>query len=164
MNVLQSLSASGVHAMRCAVVPCEKEGTGEIVADSKVSDTHHRAKGIGRSIELFWISMFIIALASIVDADIRHHHHGRQEYALAEARACSEASAFGAFDLATLFLLPIRADFSPAWRSELQPSSPAQVAGFKGERHKPSYRSATSFGCLTVYLRSIEPLIAIVLS
>jgi hypothetical protein len=77
MNVLQSLSASGVHAMRCAVVPCEKEGAGEIVADSKASDTHHRAKGIDRSIQLFWLSMFIIRLASIVYADTRHHHHGR---------------------------------------------------------------------------------------
>jgi len=75
MNALQSLSASGVHAMRCAVVPCEKEGTGEIVADSKASDTYHRAKGIGRSIQLFWLSMFIITLASIIDADTRHHHH-----------------------------------------------------------------------------------------
>jgi len=60
MNALQSLSASGVHAMRCAVVPCEKEGAGEIVADSKASDTHHRAKGIGRNLQLFWLSMFII--------------------------------------------------------------------------------------------------------
>lgn len=97
------------HAL--AVVPCEKEGTVEIVADSKASDTHHHGKGIGRSIELFWISIFIITLASIVDADIRHHPHGRQEYALAEARACSEATAFGAFDLATFFLLSLSSGY-----------------------------------------------------
>jgi hypothetical protein len=53
-----------VHALRCASVPCEKEGTGEIVADSNASDTHHRAKGIGRSIQLFWHSMFITGLTS----------------------------------------------------------------------------------------------------
>jgi hypothetical protein len=60
MNALQSLSTSGEHAMRCANVPCEKEGAGEIVADSKASDTHHRAKGISRGIQLFWGSLFII--------------------------------------------------------------------------------------------------------
>src|SRR6266481_5243871 len=40
MNALQSLSASGVHAKRCSSVPCEKEGVGEAVAASKVSDAH----------------------------------------------------------------------------------------------------------------------------
>jgi hypothetical protein len=54
MNSLQSLSTSGVHAMRCASVPCEKEGAGEIVADSNASDTHLCVQGIGRSIQLFW--------------------------------------------------------------------------------------------------------------
>jgi hypothetical protein len=77
MNALQSLSTSGVHAMRCASVPCEKEGAGETVADSKATDTHHRAKGIGRNIQLFWHSMFIIGLISISEADTRHRHHGR---------------------------------------------------------------------------------------
>jgi hypothetical protein len=72
MSALQSLSTSGVHARRCARVPCEKEGAGETVADSKASDTHHRAKDIGRSIHLFWLSMFITGLASIIEADIRH--------------------------------------------------------------------------------------------
>jgi hypothetical protein len=62
MNALQSLSASGVHAKRCARVPCAKEGAGETVADSKVSDTHKGAKGIGRSIPLFWLLMFIAGL------------------------------------------------------------------------------------------------------
>jgi hypothetical protein len=69
MNALQSLSTWGVHAKRCSGVPCEKEGTGETVADSKASDTHNRAKGIGRSIRLFWFSIFIIGLASIIEAD-----------------------------------------------------------------------------------------------
>jgi hypothetical protein len=76
-DALQSLSASDVHAMRCASVPREKEGAGETVADSKASDTHHCAKGIGGSIQLFWLSMFIIGLASIIEADTRHRHHGR---------------------------------------------------------------------------------------
>ena len=49
MNALQSLSTSGVHAKRCSGIPCEKERAGEAVADSKASDTHHCAKGIGRS-------------------------------------------------------------------------------------------------------------------
>jgi hypothetical protein len=49
MNALQSLSASGVHAMRCVRVPCEKEGAGEAIVDSKASDTHNRVQGIGRS-------------------------------------------------------------------------------------------------------------------
>jgi hypothetical protein len=77
MNALQSRNASGVHAMRWTRVPCEKEGVGETVADSKASDTHDRAKDIGRSIRLFWFSMFIIALAFIIEADTRHRHHGR---------------------------------------------------------------------------------------
>jgi hypothetical protein len=60
MNALQSLSTSGVHAKRCSGVPCENEGAGEAVADSRASDTHHRAKGISRSmIHLFWLSTFI---------------------------------------------------------------------------------------------------------
>jgi hypothetical protein len=60
MNALQSLSASGVHAMRSSTVPCEKERAGEAVADSKASDMHRCAKGVGRSsIHLFWLSMFI---------------------------------------------------------------------------------------------------------
>jgi hypothetical protein len=62
MNALQSLSTSGVHAVRCDSVPCEKEGAGETVADSKASNMHNCAKGIGRSILLFWLSMFIIGL------------------------------------------------------------------------------------------------------
>jgi hypothetical protein len=49
MNALQSLSASGVHAIRCSDVPCEKERAGEAVVDSKASDTHNCAKSIGRS-------------------------------------------------------------------------------------------------------------------
>ena len=54
MNALQSLSTSGVHAKRCSSVPCEKEGAGDAVADSKASDTHHCVKGISRSsIHLF---------------------------------------------------------------------------------------------------------------
>jgi hypothetical protein len=69
MNALQSLRTWGVHATRCSGVPCAKEGTGETVADSKASDRHNRAKGIGRSIQLFWFSTFIIGLASIIEAD-----------------------------------------------------------------------------------------------
>jgi hypothetical protein len=38
----------------------------------------------------------------------------------------------------------------------------AEVVGLKGERHKPSYRSVTPLDARR-YLRSIEPLIAIVL-
>jgi hypothetical protein len=58
MNALQSLITSGVHALRGASAPCENEGAGETVGDSKASDTHHRAKGIDRSILLFWFSIF----------------------------------------------------------------------------------------------------------
>jgi hypothetical protein len=68
MNALQSLSTSGVHAKRCSGVPWEKERAGETVADSNASDTHHFAKGIGRSIRFFGSSMFIIRLASIIEA------------------------------------------------------------------------------------------------
>src|SRR5216684_4845723 len=60
MNVLQSLSTSGVHAKRCSSVPCEREGAGEAAAHSKASDTRHRVKDVRRSsIHLFWLSMFI---------------------------------------------------------------------------------------------------------
>jgi hypothetical protein len=71
MNALQSLSASGVHAVRCASVPCEKEGVGETVAD-RTSNTHHCAKGIVRSILLTSLSMFIIGLVSTIGIDARH--------------------------------------------------------------------------------------------
>jgi hypothetical protein len=50
MNALQSLSASGVHAMRCSIVPCEKEGAGKTVAESKASKMRHGAEHVGRSI------------------------------------------------------------------------------------------------------------------
>jgi hypothetical protein len=75
MNALQSLSTWGMHAKRCSGVPCEKEGVGKTVADSKASDTHNRAKDIGRSIQFFSLSTFIIGLASIIEADTRHRHH-----------------------------------------------------------------------------------------
>lgn len=98
MNALQSLSTWGVHAKRCSGVPCEKEGAGDAVADSNASDTHHRAKGIGRSIQCFRLFMFIIGLAFMVEADTRHRHHCGWEYTLAGGCACSETSAFGASD------------------------------------------------------------------
>jgi hypothetical protein len=44
INAQQSLSTSGVHAVRCSGVPCEKEGAGEAVSHSKASDTHHCVK------------------------------------------------------------------------------------------------------------------------
>jgi hypothetical protein len=60
MNALQSLSTSGVHARRCSSVPCEKQGAGKTVADSKTSDTRHCAKDVSRSsIRLFRHSTFI---------------------------------------------------------------------------------------------------------
>jgi hypothetical protein len=60
MNALQSLSTSGQHANLCSSAPCEKEGPGEVVADSRASDTHHFAEDVSRSIiHLFWLSMFI---------------------------------------------------------------------------------------------------------
>jgi hypothetical protein len=67
MNALQSLSASGVHAMRCASVPCEKEGAGETVADSKAGDTHHCAKGIRRSSAHLQLSMFTRGFMADID-------------------------------------------------------------------------------------------------
>jgi hypothetical protein len=77
MNALQSLSTSGVHAKRCSGVPCEKEGAGEAVADSKASDTHHCAKGVSRGcIQLFWLSMLMKDLPSVIEVDTRHHHSG----------------------------------------------------------------------------------------
>jgi hypothetical protein len=91
--------------MRCARVPWEKEAVGETVADSKASDRQHCAKGIGRSTRLFWLAMFVIGLVSIIEADTRDRHHGRQEYALAGVRACSETSALGAFDPSAFLLL-----------------------------------------------------------
>jgi hypothetical protein len=60
MNGLQSLSTSGVHARRCSSVPCEKQGAGKTVADSKTSDTHRCAKDVSRSsIRLFRHPTFI---------------------------------------------------------------------------------------------------------
>jgi hypothetical protein len=71
MNALQSLSTSGVHAIRCSSVPCEKEGAGEAAADSNASATHRRTKGIGRSIQCFCVAMFIGGLGCMIEADTR---------------------------------------------------------------------------------------------
>jgi hypothetical protein len=76
MNSLQNLSTSSVHALRCASVPCEKEGAAEIVAHSKASDTHFCGQSIERSIQLFWFSMFTVGLPSIIEADTRHRRRG----------------------------------------------------------------------------------------
>jgi hypothetical protein len=68
MNALQSLSTSGVHAKRCSGVPCEKERAGEAAVDSKASDTHNCARGIGRSsIHLFWLSMLMRGFMADLD-------------------------------------------------------------------------------------------------
>jgi hypothetical protein len=65
MNALQRLSTSGVHARRCSGVPCERAG--EAAVDSKVSGSHHRAKGIGRSSVNLYLSMFIRGLTADID-------------------------------------------------------------------------------------------------
>ena len=55
INALQSLNTSGVHAIRCSRVPCEKEGVGEIVANSKASRMHRAAEQVSRNtVHLFW--------------------------------------------------------------------------------------------------------------
>ena len=107
MNALQSLSTSGVHAMRCSGVPCEKEEAGEAVADSKASDTHHCAKAVGRrSIQLFWLSMFIRGLAMHNRSPILDLIMADIDTLLPGACACSETSAFVAFDPAAVLPLP----------------------------------------------------------
>jgi hypothetical protein len=105
LNALQSLNASGVHAKRCSSVPCEKEGAGEVVADSKASDTHHCAEDVSRSIIHLFFLRSSEDLPSVIEVDTRHHH-GRYNYPLAGARACSETSAFVAFDPAAVLPLP----------------------------------------------------------
>jgi hypothetical protein len=96
MNALQSLSTSGVQARRWSSVPCEKEGVGKAVADSKASDKRHRVKCVSRSsIHLFRSSAFIRGSPSAVVVDI---HEIGYEYTFAGARACSETSAFVAFE------------------------------------------------------------------
>jgi hypothetical protein len=67
MNALQSLSTSGVHAKRCSSVPCAKQGAGEAVVDSKVSDPHNCGKRIGRSSVHLQLSMFIRGLMEDLD-------------------------------------------------------------------------------------------------
>jgi hypothetical protein len=95
-----------VHAMRCSSVPCEKEGAGETVADSRASKMHHGAEQVSRSIILlFWLLRSSEDLPSVIEVDTRHLH-ARYKYTLAKARACSETSAFGAFDPATFLLVP----------------------------------------------------------
>jgi len=60
MNALQSRSTSGVQAMRCSCVPCEKEGARGAVAASKASDTRRCIEGVSRNrIRLFPRCMFI---------------------------------------------------------------------------------------------------------
>jgi hypothetical protein len=59
MNALQSLKASGVHAFLVVSVPCENEGEGKNVADSKASDTYHRARDVGRKIRSFRFSILV---------------------------------------------------------------------------------------------------------
>ena len=137
MNALQSLSTSGVHARRCSSVPCEKEGVDETVKDSKASNTHHCAKGIGRSVQSFRLSVFIAGLASIIEADARHRHHGRWEYTLVGTCACSETSAFGAFDLAAV--LPFHESGSAVHRlkSEAVRSGRVQHRGAQATKSSP---------------------------
>jgi hypothetical protein len=68
MNALHSLNTSGVHARRCSSVPCEKQAAGETVVYSNTSDTHDRAKDIGRSgTHLFWPSMFMKVFMAELD-------------------------------------------------------------------------------------------------
>jgi len=60
MNALQSLSTSGVHAMRCSSVSCEKEGAGNTVADGRASKMHHGAEQVSRGIiHFFWLFTLI---------------------------------------------------------------------------------------------------------
>jgi hypothetical protein len=85
MNALQSLSTSGVQARRWSSVPCEKEGVGEAVTDSKKSDKRHRLKCVSRSdIHLFRFSAFIKAPPSAVVVD---SHEVGWKYTLAGALA-----------------------------------------------------------------------------
>ena len=136
MNALQSLSTWGVHAKRCSGVPCEKEGAGDAVADSKASNTHHRAKGFGRSIQCFRLFMFIIGLAFMVEADTRHRRHGRWKYTLAGGCACSETSAFGASDPFTALLLPFDKRGRP-----IRPVSPSTSGVHKPPSHRASVQA-----------------------
>jgi hypothetical protein len=60
MNALQSLGTSGVHAMRCSSVPCEKEGAGNTVADGRAGKMHHGAEQVSRGIiHFFWLFTLI---------------------------------------------------------------------------------------------------------
>jgi hypothetical protein len=67
MNALQSLSTSGVHAERCSGVPCAKQGAGQAIVDSKVSDPDNCAKRIGRCSVHLQLSMFIRGLMEDLD-------------------------------------------------------------------------------------------------
>ena len=117
-NALQSLSTSGVHAKRCSRVPYEKEGAGEVVANSKASDTRHCVKGVSRSsIHLFRLSTFIGGPA-IRNRSRYSTSSCRYKYTLAGARTCSETSAFVAFDAAAV--LPLPESGSAAHRADMR--------------------------------------------
>ena len=107
MNALQSLSTSGVHAKRCSGVPCEKEGEGEVVAHSRASDTHHCGEDVQPKYHPFLLAFYVHHedLPFVIEVDTRLHHGG-YKYTLAGAHACSETSAFGAFDPAAVPPLP----------------------------------------------------------
>lgn len=85
MNALQSLITSGVHAICSSGVPCEEEAAGDAVTESNASDTHHLTKGI---------RMFMAGLTCIIETDTGVSW----KYTFAGVGACSEMSAFGAFD------------------------------------------------------------------
>lgn len=76
INAQQSLSTSGVHVVRCSGVPCGEGGSGRGRL-AQQGQRHAPLRQIGRSIQLFWLSMFIRGLACIIEADTRHRHHGR---------------------------------------------------------------------------------------
>jgi hypothetical protein len=123
MNALQSLSASGVHAVRCASVPCEKEGVGETVADNRTSNTHHRAKGIGRTIQSTWLSMFIIGLSypqseSTLDIVVRQNRN----------------------TLVPAFVLVAK-------RQRLELSIPSAVLLFRADMRGPGFIGFANIGC-----------------
>ena len=181
INAPQSLSTSGVHAMRCSSVPCEKQGAGESVAESRASKMPHDAEQVSRSIIHFF------SLFTLIRGPAIRNPESKIDIFMADTNTLLPKPVLVARRRSLELSTPLRSSCFPfgrishrsdahrhtlcrvvpsiqfrighcLWRSELQPLT------LEGERRKPSYRSVTPFGCQTVYLRSIEPLIAIVLS
>lgn len=92
-------------------------------------------------------------LSSVIEVDTRHHH-GRYKYTLAGARACSETSAFVAFDPAAVLSLPKEGGASSRYArlGPLWSISPSTSGAHKPPSHRTSIQALGTTSTLTFHV------------